>query len=401
MASKPIKISVLADTKDLSAGMSRAENDIKGLGDTASREMGRVDNAVGDAADGVASGSSQAAGAIGDIGGALAATGFISEGMASSMDTAAAAIMGVTGVADIANLVTEKLRLATIGATIAEKSRAAAAKVGAAAQWALNAAMSANPIALVVIAIVALVAAFVIAYKKSETFRNIVNKAFAGVKAAAAAVARFFTTSVPRAFERVKGAASAVLSWVKGNWPKILAVLTGPFGLAVLAIAKNWDRIKSGAASVRDFVTGRFNALVGFFSGLPGRISGIASRMWSAIPSAFRSALNGVIGAWNGLSFTIPSISAFGKTIGGGTIGTPNIPYLAQGGITTGPTLAVVGDNPGGREAIIPLDKYDIGGSRTYNITVVAPVGASSADIGRDLIRHIDAYERAGGRRRA
>jgi len=33
------------------------------------------------------------------------------------------------------------------------------------------------------------------------------------------------------------------------------------------------------------------------------------------------------------------------------------IPALAEGGITTKPTLAMVGDNPGGREAIIPLNK--------------------------------------------
>lgn len=37
-----------------------------------------------------------------------------------------------------------------------------------------------------------------------------------------------------------------------------------------------------------------------------------------------------------------------------------SIPALAEGGITTGPTLAMIGDNPGGREAVIPLDKYDL-----------------------------------------
>ena len=32
-------------------------------------------------------------------------------------------------------------------------------------------------------------------------------------------------------------------------------------------------------------------------------------------------------------------------------------PALAQGGVTTGPTMAMVGDNPSGKEAIIPLEK--------------------------------------------
>ena len=71
----------------------------------------------------------------------------------------------------------------------------------------------------------------------------------------------------------------------------------------------------------------------------------------------FVHAINWLIDKWNGLSFTIPSISVFGKKIGGFTLSTPDIPRLAQGGITTGPTLAVIGDNPGGREAVIPLDK--------------------------------------------
>ena len=49
------------------------------------------------------------------------------------------------------------------------------------AQWALNAALTANPIGLIVVAIAALVAGLVIAYKKSETFRNVVDTAFAAI----------------------------------------------------------------------------------------------------------------------------------------------------------------------------------------------------------------------------
>lgn len=51
----------------------------------------------------------------------------------------------------------------------------AATKVYTAGQWLLNAALTANPIGLVVVAIAALVAGFVLAYKKSDTFRGIVD----------------------------------------------------------------------------------------------------------------------------------------------------------------------------------------------------------------------------------
>jgi len=48
-------------------------------------------------------------------------------------------------------------------------------KTWAAVQWALNAAMEANPIGLVVVAVAALTAAIVIAWKKSEKFRDVVK----------------------------------------------------------------------------------------------------------------------------------------------------------------------------------------------------------------------------------
>lgn len=54
------------------------------------------------------------------------------------------------------------------------------------AQWAMNAALIANPIGLVVVAIAALVAGLVIAYKRSETFRTIVGGVFNFIREVAA-----------------------------------------------------------------------------------------------------------------------------------------------------------------------------------------------------------------------
>ena len=62
---------------------------------------------------------------------------------------------------------------------------AAALVAAAVAQALLNLALFANPIGLVVLALVALAAAVVVAYKKSETFRDIVDGAFKVVKTAA------------------------------------------------------------------------------------------------------------------------------------------------------------------------------------------------------------------------
>ena len=78
-----------------------------------------------------------------------------------------------------------------------------------AAQWLLNAAMSANPIGIVMIAIAALVAGIIIAYTRSETFRNIVKAAMDAVKVAVQALRT--------AFDALLDAAQAAFNWVKSR----------------------------------------------------------------------------------------------------------------------------------------------------------------------------------------
>jgi len=72
------------------------------------------------------------------------------------------------------------------------------------AQAALNFVMAANPIGLVVIAIAALVAAFVIAYKQSETFREIINTLFGAI-----------SKGVSFSVDLIKGYLTTVLNFYK------------------------------------------------------------------------------------------------------------------------------------------------------------------------------------------
>lgn len=75
-------------------------------------------------------------------------------------------------------------------------------------------------------------------------------------------------------------------------------------------------------------------------------VAAAAFKALSSVPFPFNIAAATAAGAIAGTLFN-KLISSIG------------IPALAQGGITTGPTLALVGDNPGGREAIVPLDRLD------------------------------------------
>lgn len=215
-----------------------------------------------------------------------------------------------------------------------------------AVQWLLNAAMSANPIGLVVLAIAALVAAFVLAWKKSETFRKIVTAVFEavkktaltvwnGIKAAAVKVWNFLAAAVRIYFGIYKAVFTAIWDVAKTVWDKVTGVFRGA-----------WDTIRGVWGGVKDF-----------FSGIWDSIKGGAVSVWNAIANAW----NSTIGS---LSFRAPS---WVPVIGGKGWDVPDIPTvaLAAGGVVTQPTSALIGE--AGPEAVIPLR------GRTLDVRVVNP----------------------------
>jgi phage-related minor tail protein len=242
---------------------------------------------------------------------------------------------------------------AVVAGWVASAVAATASGIAMAAAWLI----ALGPIAWVIAAFVLIGAGLVLLWTQSETFRDIVI----GV------------------WNTVWGVIQGVYGWVRDNWPLLLAILTGPIGVAVLVISKNWDTIKAGVTAVKDWIVDAFNTVVGFVTGLGGRISGAASGMWNGIADAFKSTLNWVIRAWNNLQFTTPSfdthIPGIGS-VGGQTIGMPDIQELAEGGIVRARPGGIIANIGEGRhdEAVIPLDgKHGLGGD-TYEITVMGDV---------------------------
>lgn len=198
---------------------------------------------------------------------------------------------------------------------------AAALALAAVAQWAMNTALFAFPGTWIILAIMAVIAIFVLLWKKSQTFRDIVT-----------AVWRFVSEAITARVREIL----AVVSW--------LAALPG--------------KISTWFGQAKDWAVRKMLELVSWLAGLPGRVGRAVSGMFDGIPKAFRSAINAVISAWNGLSFTIGGGSIMGVDIPSLTLGTPNIPMLAEGGIATGPTLAMIGEG-GEDEAVLPLSRLD------------------------------------------
>lgn len=181
---------------------------------------------------------------------------------------------------------------------------------------------------------------------------------------------------------------SGIPKFVSDHWVLIAGILTGPVGLAIAYIVDHFGQIESAVRS------------------MPGKISGAASGMFDGIKNAFRSAINSVIGWWNNLSFSLPGIDAGPIHIGGFTLGTPNISYLAAGGIVParpGGTLAVLAE-AGRDEAIIPLDRWTdmqdskrsaSGGGENVSITVNASTNADANQIAREAAWQYKTMSRA------
>jgi hypothetical protein len=253
---------------------------------------------------------------------------------------------------------------------------AAVTKAWSVAQGLLNLAFLTSPITWIVLAVVALVVAIVIAYKKSETFRNIVNGAF----------------------QAVLGAVKAVWNWVKGNWPLLLAIIAGPIGLAVRFIVNHWDTIKAGAKTAVKWITDKFGGLITFFKSLPKKLKDAVKNLWSGLSDGFKDVLNFLIDGWNALDFGIhvnlPS------WLGGAGLNIddviPDIPRLAAGGIVSSPTLALIGE--AGPEAVVPLGKSGGIGQVTH-VTISPNVLPGTEDaMARAIVKALNDYQRRGGR---
>ena len=158
-----------------------------------------------------------------------------------------------TGVVKILVGVVATLSAGILAANVAFKAWTTVSKLAKAAtvaytiaQRALNIVMAMNPIGLAVAALALLVAGFIIAYKKSETFRDIVDGAMKVVKTAIG--------KVGDAFDTILKAAKAAFGWITDHW-KIALFAFGPVGVAVKLLADNFDKVKSAAKAAFDAIT--------------------------------------------------------------------------------------------------------------------------------------------------
>lgn len=237
---RKIEVDLTTDTSDFESGMKSAASSVDKLESnlkSADRATSRFDDGLGKVNDGLETST-----------GKFRSTADLASGLGDVMGIQALGPMATyaTGFADIAD---------GLGGLLAP----ALAKAKG-AFLAMNATLAANPIFLVVAALAALTIGFVIAYKKSETFRKIVNGAFGAVKDAAGDFLGYIKDAVVKA-AKVIG--------------KVADIITTPYQIAFKAVAAMWNA-----------------TLGGFGISIPG----------FSIPFG---------PSFGGLSFTIPNIPTF------------------------------------------------------------------------------------------
>lgn len=250
----------------------------------------------------------------------------------------------------------------------------------AVAQTLINIAMMANPIGLIVLLIVGLVAVFVILWNKSEGFRDfwigVWEAISGGVMAAVGWITDTAWPAIVGFFTGIANAANQARQWIidrVADWVSFVLSVPGRVGEGLLNM---WNGVKDGATDAKNWVIDRLAEAVNWITDLPGKVGDSLRNMWNGLQDGFKAAINWVIDKWNNFKLEIPGLNVFGHEIGGFTLDPPNVERLAEGGVIRSAGLALVGERgpellhlPQGA-AVEPLPRLGGGGVQKVEVTL-------------------------------
>ena len=224
------------------------------------------------------------------------------------------------------------------------------------------------PILIAVGAVAAVIAILVGAYNQSETFRNAITelgRALGGAFSDA-------IDTVKSAFGDLGPTLGGIKTVLKGIGDFLGAVIVPVFRVVLVGA------IKFAAESIAAFIR-----LVGGITNAFGGIAGSVRSAFNVVMGVVKGAINSLISLWNSslgrLRISLPKIGPFG----GGTIGFPTIPQLAEGGIipaSPGGTLARIGE-AGRPERVEPLDPDGLSRRDKAMIQLLAGSGTGKSNV--------------------
>lgn len=141
----------------------------------------------------------------------------------------------------------------------------------------------------------------------------------------------------------------AIVSVIRGG----IRIVRGIFSF-FFNLGRSVGRGFQNAFNVIRSIMGR---IASFIRGIASRIGGFFRGIWDNITAGARGALNGAIGIINNLISGVNTLIRGFNNLPGPDIGLiPSIPFLQQGAVVTGPTLAMVGEG-NESEAVLPLSR--------------------------------------------
>jgi hypothetical protein len=209
----------------------------------------------------------------------------------------------------------------------------------------------------------------------------------------------------------------AVVGWVTANMPTISSVFGQVFGAITNVVRAVWPILEAIATVLFPILsvaaTVLLNALDIAFKAIGGIfevLGTVTETVWKAIESVWKGAgdffegvwdaivgavkggvnafigiINGIIGGINAFQIHLSLDIPFGPHVqfDWNGLNLPTIPFLAEGGIISGPTLAMLGER--GPEAVIPLDQLQTGA--TVNVTVQGDLKADERTLPGQILR--------------
>lgn len=223
--------------------------------------------------------------------------------------------------------------------TVSQLAQAGWAKVTAVAtgaQKALSAAMTANPIGIIIAAIAAAIAIIVLLYTKCEWFRDGVNAIFTGIKGALSQVIAAAQNAVASAAAFLSNAQSSIAEFFSAARQRFTAAvefLSGVWQSITAAASAAWQTIKSvvqvGIMLIGEVLSAAFQIITLPFQFIWQNCRDTVLAVWEAIRTAISTALTAIGSAisekWTAIqsffgpiqSFFGPILSAIGSAVSG------------------------------------------------------------------------------------
>lgn len=203
--------------------------------------------------------------------------------IAVGIGAATAALVLYNATVKISSVVTAAYIAISKGLALVFALQAQGLGLARAAWLAFNIVLNTNPIVLIATALVALTAGLTYFFTQTKTGQQVFSN---------------FTGFVSSAFSTVQSAISAVINFVRQNWPLLLGILTGPFGLAVLYVVQHFQQIQSA-------VSNTISSVVSFFSALPSRIVSALGNLGGSLYNIGRNMIQGLLDGAGSLLSTI------------------------------------------------------------------------------------------------